>query len=70
MSGFEKKKAAFFQNSENLGCSFIKNDIHMFLPFIYKTSIIIELTKIVALNFSVYLLTILTYFLNVDVFEK
>ena len=41
----------------------------MYLPFVYKT-IILGHTKIVALNFTMYILTILTCSLKVNVFGK
>ena len=41
----------------------------MYLPFTYKT-INLGLTKIVALNFTMYMLTILTCSLKVNVFGK
>ena len=67
---YKKKKKFFFQNSKKLGYSFIKNDIYLYFPFIYQASIILGLTKIVVLNFTMYILTILTFSLKVNVFGK
>ena len=54
---FEKK--ILFQNNEKFGYSFIKSGIvYMYLPFIYKKPL--SLFEIAALNFTVYILTILT----------
>ena len=51
----------FCQNSDYFGYRFIKNDI-MFTYFlcIYKKPIILSLFKIDTLNFTMYILTILT----------
>ena len=46
------------------GYSFIKNDIYMYLSFIYKISIILSLLNIVTLHFTMYILTVLTCFLK------
>ena len=44
-----------YQNSDNFGHSFIKNDImFMYLLCIYKKSIIVSLFKIDILNFTMY----------------
>ena len=49
------------QNSDKFGDSFIKNDIMlMYLLFFYKKLIILSLLKIDTLNFTMYILTILT----------
>ena len=51
----------FYQNSDKFGCSFIKNDImFMYLLCIYKKPIILSIFKIDTLNFTTYILTILT----------
>ena len=51
----------FCQNSDYFGYRFIKNDIRfMYLLCIYKGSIILSLFKIDTLNFTMYILTILT----------
>ena len=54
-------KKTFFQNSDYLGYCFIKNDImFMYLLCVYKKPIILSLLKIDKLNFTMYVLTILT----------
>ena len=51
----------FCQNSDYFGYRFIKNDIRfMYLLCIYKGSIILSLFKIDTLNFTMYILKILT----------
>ena len=61
----------FFENSEKFGNSFIKNDIvYMSLSFIYKNPIISSLLKIVALKFTMYILTVLLYSLKLYVIGK
>ena len=55
------EKKIFCQNSDKFGYSFIKIDImFMYLLCIYKKTIILSLFKIDTLNFTVYILTILT----------
>ena len=55
------EKKIFCQNSDKFGYSFIKTDImFMYLLCIYKKTIILSLFKIDTLNFTVYILTILT----------
>ena len=45
------EKKNIFKNSESLGYSFVKNNIiYVYLPFIYKTRIILILFKIVIFN--------------------
>ena len=59
--GFRYGKKSFYQNSGKFGYSFIKNDImFMYLLCIYKKPIILSLFKIDTLNFTMYILTILT----------
>ena len=56
-----KKNNIFCQNSYKFGYSFIKNDIIiMYILCIYKKTIILSLFKIDTLNFTMYILTILT----------
>ena len=51
----------FFQNSGKFGYSFIKNGImFMYIHYNYKKLIILSLFKIDTLNFTMYILTILT----------
>ena len=58
-------KRSIFQNNKNFNYSFVENDIiYMYLPFIYKTPIVLRLSKIVTLNFTMYVLVILTCFLK------
>ena len=53
------------------GNSFMKNGIiYINLPFTCKSLIITSLLKIVALKFTIYILTILTYSLNLYVIGK
>ena len=55
------EKKTFCQNSDEFGYSFIKNDImFMYILSIYKKNIILSLFKIDTLNFTMYILTILT----------
>ena len=55
------QKKTFCQNSDKCGYSFIKKDImFMYLFCIYKKAIILSLFKIDTLNFTMYILTILT----------
>ena len=54
-------KKTFCQNSDKFGYSFIKNDtMFMYLLCICKQTIILSLFKIDALNFTMYILMILT----------
>ena len=54
-------KKTFFQNSDYLGYCFIKNGImFIYLLCVYKKPIILSLLKIDKLNFTMYVLTILT----------
>ena len=53
------------QNSDKFGRSFTKNDImYIYFLCIYKKLIILSLFKIATLNFTMYILTILTCTLN------
>ena len=55
------KTLTFCQNSGKFGYSFIKNDImFMYIAYIYIKTIILSLFKIDTLNFTLYILTILT----------
>ena len=59
---FRYGKKSFCQNSGKFDCSFIKNNImFIYLFFAYKKPIILSLFKIDALNFRMYIWTILTY---------
>ena len=61
-------KKIFCQNSDKLGHKFTKNDImYMYFLCIYKKLIILSLFKIATLNFTMYVLTILTCTLNIYV---
>ena len=54
-------KKAFCQNSDKYGYSFIKNNIMFtYILYIYKKIIMLSLFKINTLNFTMYILTILT----------
>ena len=53
-------KKTFCQNNVYFGYRFIKNNIFMYLLCIYKKNIILSLFKIDTLNFTMYILTILT----------
>ena len=66
--GFQIWKKIFCQNSDKFGHSFTKNDI-MYMCFlcIYKKPMILSLFKIATLNFTMYILTILTCTLNIYV---
>ena len=58
-------KKTFCQNSDYFGYCFIKNDImFMYLLRIYKKPIILSLFQTVTLNFTMYILTILTCLLK------
>ena len=58
-------KKSFYQNSGKFGYSFIKNDIMcMYLLNIYKKPIILSLFKFDTLNFTMYILIILTCLLK------
>ena len=58
-------KKTFCQNSDYFGYCFIKNDImFMYLLCIYKKPIILSLFQTVTLNFTMYILTILTCLLK------
>ena len=61
-------KKIFCQSSDKLGHNFTKNDI-MYMYFLcnYKKLIILSLFKIATLNFTMYILTILTCTLNIYV---
>ena len=54
------EKKTFCQNSDYFGYCFVKNDMLMYLLCIYKKPIILSLFKIDTLNFTMYILTILT----------
>ena len=59
-------KKIFCQNSDKFGHSFTKNDImYMYFLCIYKKPIILSLFKIATLNFTMYILAILTCTLNI-----
>ena len=61
-SGFRYGKKTFCQNSDKFGYSFVKNDVtFMYLLCIYKKVIILSLFKIYTLNFTMYILTVLTW---------
>ena len=56
--GSDLKKKTFFKNIEKFRYNFIKNEIiYMDLTFIYKTPIILSLSKTVALIFTNHILT-------------
>ena len=60
------EKKAFCQNNDKFGYRFIKNDImFMYILFFYQKPIILSLFKIDTLNFTMYILTILTYPLKI-----
>ena len=59
------EEKTFCQNSDYFGYCFVKNDIMlMYLLCIYKKPIILSLFKIDTLNFTMYILTILTCLLK------
>ena len=59
------EKKTFCQNSDKFGYSFVKNDVtFMYLLCIYKKVIILSLFKIYTLNFTMYILTVLTWLLK------
>ena len=61
-------KKIFWQNSDKFGPRFTKNDImYMYFLCIYKKTIILSLFKITTLNYTMYILTILTCTLNIYV---
>ena len=65
-----KKKKIFCQNSDKFGNSFIKNDVmFMYLLCIYIKPVILGLFKIDTLNFTMYILTILTCPLKPDALD-
>ena len=53
------RKKTFCQNNDKFGCSFIKNDIVYVFTLYLQIPIILSLFKIDALNFTIYILTIL-----------
>ena len=64
--GFRYEKKTFCENSDKFGYSFIKNDImFMYILCIYKEIITLSLFKIDTLNFTMYILTILTSLLKI-----